>query len=125
MAGLRRVALVGALITAGITLSSCGTGAGVSDARVACRYVAKALTLQHESTQPGVSPARRAALQKQALTEILLAQPSAAQATSADGSWNPLQTTIEEANRVPLQFEAPALTRLCQVANSSTPYVGA
>ncbi|NNN01695.1 MAG: hypothetical protein HKL86_07695 [Acidimicrobiaceae bacterium] len=57
------------------------------------------------------------------MSELLKATPAAAAATSADGSWNPLMTTINEAERVPLAQLVPALTRLCQVANSSTPYL--
>ena len=40
-----------------------------------------------------------------------------------DGSWNPLQTTINESERVPLTDLVPALTRLCKVANSQSPYL--
>jgi hypothetical protein len=90
---------------------------------VACRFIATAITLQHRSDQSGLSASTVAQLRNQALSELLHATPLAAAATSADGSWNPLQTTLEEANRVPLQFEIPALTRLCQVANSATPYL--
>ena len=57
------------------------------------------------------------------MSELLKATPAAAAATSADGSWNALMTTINEAERVPLAQLVPALTRLCQVANSATPYL--
>jgi hypothetical protein len=125
MAWLRRSAVAGAIALTTFGLSACGVGAGVSQARAACTYVTKALKLQHESVAKGVTAAQRASLETQALNLLLRAQGDAAAATSADGSWNPLQTTIEEANRVPLQFEVPALTRICQVANSSSPYLGA
>ena len=55
--------------------------------------------------------------------ELLKGSAAAARATSSDGSWNALQTTIEEAERVPLKDLVPALTRLCQVADSTTPYL--
>lgn len=62
-------------------------------------------------------------LEARAMSSLLSATPSAAAATSMDGSWNPLMTTINEAERVPLQNLVPALTRLCHVANSSSPYL--
>jgi hypothetical protein len=55
--------------------------------------------------------------------ELLKGSSAAAAATAADGSWNALQTTIQESERVPLSDLVPALTRLCQVANSSSPYL--
>ena len=55
--------------------------------------------------------------------ELLKGSSAAAAATSADGSWNALQTTIQESERVPLSDLVPALTRLCRVANSSSPYL--
>jgi hypothetical protein len=57
------------------------------------------------------------------MAELLKGSSSAAAATSSDGSWNPLMTTISEAERVPLQDLVPALTRMCKVANSTTPYL--
>jgi hypothetical protein len=55
--------------------------------------------------------------------ELLKGSSAAAAATSSDGSWNALMTTIAEAERVPLQDLVPALRRLCQVADSSSPYL--
>jgi hypothetical protein len=52
-----------------------------------------------------------------------MATQPAADATSLDGSWNPLMTTINEAERVPLVNLVPALTRLCRVADSTSPYL--
>ena len=57
------------------------------------------------------------------MSELIRATQSAADATSIDGSWNALMTTINEAERVPLTNLIPSLTRLCRVANSSTPYL--
>ncbi len=57
------------------------------------------------------------------MSELLKATPAAADATSIDGSWNALMTTINESERVPLQNLVPSLTRLCKVADSSTPYL--
>jgi hypothetical protein len=61
-------------------------------------------------------------LEGQAETALLRATPDAAAATSADGQWNALMTTINEGERVPLTDLTASLTNLCQVADSSSPY---
>ncbi len=80
-----------------------------------------ALSLERRSEQPGLSAARRATLSANALSELLKGTPAAASATSQDGSWNPLMTAINEAERVPLPDLVATLTNLCKIANSSTP----
>ena len=119
----RRLALLLAVAVAGATLSACGTGGAVADARASCRYVTHALDLQRRSEQPGISSSQKALLEANAMSELLKATPRASEATSIDGSWNPLMTTINEAERVPLANLVASLTRLCKVANSSTPYL--
>jgi hypothetical protein len=110
-------------LVASLALSSCGTGTAVADARASCVFVHKALVLQTRSEAAGVSSAEQATLQANALSELLKGTQLAADATSADGSWNPLETTVNEAERVPLANLVPALTRLCRVANSTSPYL--
>ncbi len=83
----------------------------------------KALALQKQSNQAGISIKKRTSLQAKALGELLKGTQSAADATSMDGSWNALQTTINEAERVPLADLVASLTRICHVADSSTPYL--
>ncbi len=111
------------LLAAGLVLSACGNGGAVSDARASCRSVHAALALQKQSEQSGLTSAQQSRLQSQALSELLKATQPAADATSLDGSWNPLMTTINEAERVPLDNLVPALTRLCRVADSTSPYL--
>jgi hypothetical protein len=84
--------------------------------------VKRAIAIQFQSEAPSLSAARRATLEGRAMGELLRATPKAADATSIDGSWNALQTTINESERVPLKNLVPSLTRLCKVADSSTPY---
>ncbi len=123
MARLKRPAsLTVALLSAAVTLSSCGTGGATTDARQACRSVHHSLAVYARSRTPGLRPAQRRALEGRALQLMLRATPAAAAATSLDGNWNPLVTTINEAERVPITYLVPALTRLCQIADSSTPY---
>ena len=111
------------LLTAGIALSSCGSGGAVDDARASCRSVHAALIVEKESEQAGLGSTEQSRLRAQAMSDLLKATQPAANATSLDGSWNPLMTTINEAERVPLANLVPALTRLCKVADSTSPYL--
>jgi hypothetical protein len=104
-------------------LASCGSSSAVALVRHSCVDVKRALTLEKQSEQPGLSATQRTQLQARALSRLLKATPSAAAATSLDGEWNPLMTTINEAERVPMAHLVASLTRLCKVADSSTPYL--
>jgi hypothetical protein len=86
-------------------------------------FVKHALTIETQSQQRGLTSHRRNQLESQALSELLKGTSSAAAATSIDGSWGPLMTTINEAERVPLPDLTAALTRLCRIADSPTPYI--
>ena len=124
MARVTRVLVpLSALVLASVVLSSCGTSGAVIDARASCVLVKRALVMQTRSQAPNLTPARRANLEGRAMSELLKATPAAADATSIDGSWNALMTTINESERVPLKNLVPSLTRLCEVADSSTPYL--
>ncbi len=124
MARLGRAALVAvALLSAALGLSACGTGGAVADARASCVYVHRALALQARSNAPGLGAGQRGALRSRAVAVLLKGTPAAARATSSDGSWNPLMTTINEAERVPLPDLVATLTRMCAIADSSTPYL--
>jgi hypothetical protein len=70
-----------------------------------------------------VSPAEAALAEVHAQSKVLQGLSQAAAATSADGSWNPLMTTIQQAQFQPLSDLAPSLTRICSIANSQTPYL--
>ncbi len=124
MARLVRLAgSLAALTAAGVLLASCGTASATSEVRHSCVYVKRALAIETQSQQPGLTPARRSSLESNAISELLKATPSAAAATSIDGSWNPLMTTINEAERVPIPDLTAALTRLCRIADSQSPYI--
>jgi hypothetical protein len=119
----RTVGLLVTFVVASAVFSACGTGGALADAKQSCVDVKRALAIEARSNAAGLSPTQRTRLQANALSQLLKATPSAAAATSADGSWNPLMTTINEAERVPLPFLIPTLTRLCTIADSSTPYI--
>jgi hypothetical protein len=120
---VRLLGPLSALVLASVVLSSCGTSGAVTDARASCVLVKRAIALQLQSEAPGLTPAQSSAIDAQAMSELLKATPKAADATSIDGSWNALMTTINESERVPLKNLVPSLTRLCKVADSSAPYL--
>ncbi len=111
------------LAVASVLLASCGNGGAIADVRHSCVDVKRALAIEKESERAGLNTSRRATLRANALSELLKATPSAAAATSIDGSWNPLMTTINEAERVPIPHLVDSLTRLCEVADSANPYL--
>ncbi len=123
MAGLRLGRSLAVLALAGVSLSACGTSGAVTRARAACVKVDAAISLYLKSQRPNLAASDRSNLEARAMATLLGATADAAAATSADGSWNPLMTTIGEAQRVPLVNLVPALTRLCTIANSSQPYL--
>jgi len=112
-----------ALVLSSVVFSACGTNGAVADARASCVLVKRAVALQSQSEVPTLTPTQRNSLEGQAMSELLKATPKAADATSIDGSWNALMTTINESERVPLKNLVPSLTRLCKVADSTTPYL--
>ena len=120
---VRLLVPLSALVLSGAVLSSCGTNGAVADARASCVLVKRAVALQSQSEVPTLTQAQRNSLEGQAMSELLKATPKAADATSIDGSWNALMTTINESERVPLKNLVPSLTRLCKVADSTTPYL--
>ena len=120
---VRVVRPLAALVLASVALSACGTSGAVTDARASCVFVKRAIELQTQSEAINLTAAQRATLQGRAMSALLKATPAAADATSLDGSWNALMTTINESERVPLKNLVPSLTRLCKVADSSSPYL--
>jgi hypothetical protein len=119
----RFAGVLATLSISGVLLASCGTASATSDVRQSCVFVKHALSLETKSQATGLSAARRNELESDALSELLKATPSAAAATSIDGSWNPLMTTINEAERVPIPDLTASLTHLCRIADSQTPYI--
>jgi hypothetical protein len=117
----RRTWMCVGLLVGATLLAGCGFGAGVSEARQACGYVGHALKL--EKLAEGASGAKKIRLENNAMAVLIRATPFAARATTADGQWNALQTTIGEAQRVPISDLASSLRRICKVANSSSPYL--
>lgn len=108
------------LVSLGVLASACGTSAGANLARQACTHVDRSLQLYHEAEQtpdPSVAIQRR----NQALSELRAALPIAAAATSANGQWVALETTISESARVDEGQLLVALRQECAVAQRPNP----
>ena len=108
-------------VAVGITfgLSACSTQSGADLARQACVHVNRSLHDYTLSTRPGTSAALAARLLRRADGELHIALPYAAQATSADGSWNSLMTTISEVATVDEAHLVPALRAQCVLADTN------
>ncbi len=106
----RRAAVAPALAgLAGVALLLAGcSNDGLTLARQACTHVDTSIRLYNDATHD-TDPSRAAAQRGKALEELEAALPLAAQANSADGQWNPLMTTLQEAGR---NSEANLLTAL-------------
>ena len=102
--------------------ASCGSAAATAEAKQACARIDRSLKT-FERAQAATSPALKAQLTADAQAQLLSSLSLAAQATSSDGSFNALMTTVSEANRVPEQYLVPALRRQCKVIESNTPYL--
>jgi hypothetical protein len=102
-----------------VGVSACGNGNGQALAEQACVHVHRSVTDYLRSTRADMSPATSAQLVKRADRELRAALPLAAQANSADGSWNALMTTISEISIVDEGHLLPSLQAQCVVADSN------
>jgi hypothetical protein len=105
------------------TLSACSSSEGINDARQACRQVDRSIATYRSAT-PSMTQTQQSAIVGKAQAQLLAALSMAAAATSADGSFNALMTTIGEGSRVPEDLLIPALQAQCKVVMSATPYLG-
>ena len=106
-----------------IGTSACSNGNALGSGRSACKWVSTSIATLHGIASNATAEQR----QQQTLlaqSQLLRALPEAASATSADGSYNALQTNIQEATRVPEAYLVPALVAMCKVIDSPTPYLG-
>jgi hypothetical protein len=123
MARLVRVlALVGATALLALGLSACGGSGAVSSARQACQQIHVSIATYNKAATASSSVEKETLIAK-AQAQLLDALGPAAAATSADGSFNALMTTIGEASRVPENLLIPALQAQCKVVDSTSPYL--
>ena len=102
-----------------VALSACGGSSGQALAQQACVHVHRSVQAYLRSTVAGTPPATVAQLQRVADRELRAALPLAAQANSADGSWNALMTTISESATVDEAHLIPGLRAQCVVADAN------
>jgi hypothetical protein len=117
--GLAAALALGGVTAFGTLLAACGDS-GVSLAREACGHVDHSFRL-YDAAQKATDPAQKASLLTRANTQLETAEPIAAQATSANGQWNALMTTLQEIGRVDEGHLVHALRQQCQVAFSNQP----
>jgi hypothetical protein len=114
----RRVAAGLSLVVAlGAGLTACGQSGGTVQARQACTYIGRSLSLLQQAARSDGSVAT--SLRERAYLQLREALPLAAEAADANGQWQALMTTVSESNRVPEQYLVTALRAQCAVANAS------
>jgi O6-methylguanine-DNA--protein-cysteine methyltransferase len=117
---VRRSLIAAALLTGTmLTLSACGGSGGQTLAQQACVHVRQSLHDLSASEQPGQNADQVQGYVTRANRELRAALPLAADANSADGTWNSLMTTISEGATVDESHLAPALKAQCAVANTN------
>ena len=70
-------------------------------------HVERALTAAHKAAAAGASEAAK--LQSQVLDQVRAALPFVARAAGDDTTWQPLDATLSESNRVPVRLLLPAV----------------
>ena len=98
-------------LIAGTALTGCSNQGSRNLADQACAHVERGLAAEHKASSAGSLQAR--ALRAEALDEIRAALPLAAVAAGQDTTWQALEATLSESNRVPLQYLLPALSAQC------------
>jgi hypothetical protein len=109
-----------ALLALGAGAAGCSSssGQGLSLARQACVHVDRSVSL-YLSSEHVADQTQANAMRNEAGIQLDLAEPLAARATSANGQWNGLMTTIGESSRVDESELIPTLQDLCEYARSS------
>jgi hypothetical protein len=74
-------------------------------------HVERALTAAHKAV--AASPSEAAKLQSEVVDQVRAALPFAARAAGDDTTWQPLDATLSESNRVPVRLLLPALAAQC------------
>jgi len=112
---LARPRLVAGCVVLALACGGLFTGCASQDAAPlagqACAHVDRALTAEHRAGSAGTGQA--AHLESEALDQVRAALPLAAEAAGVDTTWQPLDATLSESNRVPLRFLLPALAAQC------------
>jgi outer membrane lipopolysaccharide assembly protein LptE/RlpB len=111
---------VGVVLSLSALVSGCSQQDALGLARQACAHVAKSMHFYDEGLTNPVNASARHELQE-ANNQLQDAEPLAAAATSDDGEWNALMTTLQESGRVDEGHLLVALKAQCAVANTPGP----
>ena len=111
---------VGVVASLTALLSGCSQQDALALARQACGHVARSVRLYDEGVTSPVRATARQDLQA-ANNQLQDAEPLAAAATSDNGEWNALMTTLQEIGRVDEGHLLVALKAQCAVANTPGP----
>ncbi len=103
-----------------LALSSCSSQSALSLAREACGKVHSSI-VAYDAAKVTTDAAARARDLKNATNDLTAAEPLAAEATSADGQWNALMTTLNEIGQVDEGHLISALRAQCAVATTPNP----
>jgi hypothetical protein len=103
------------VLSCSIALTACASGDAKALASQACTQVEHGLAAETKAAR--VDHAQAVHLQAVALADVRAALPFAAEAAGDDTTWQALEATLSESNRVPLRYLWPALTAQC--ANSA------
>ncbi len=112
MARPRLVAsFVGLALLCGTVLTGCAhqDASGLVDQ--ACSKIERGLAAERQAASAG--PVEASRLKSEALGYIRAALPLAAVAAGEDTTWQALDATLSESNRVPLSYLLPALAAQC------------
>lgn len=118
---LRRATLTALAVTlAALFASACGQQTGLDLAREACNHVHASISAYDEALHAQNRAEADRDLNR-ATNDLQSAEPLAAEATSADGQWNALMTTLNELGQVDEGHLLVALRAQCAVADSNQP----
>ena len=116
----RGAVALGSIVILGVVLSACSDQSGLGLARQACGKVDSSIA-SYEAGIRAKNPATTTRDLRKANEDLQAAEPLAAAATSADGQWNALMTTLNEIGQVDEGHLITALCAQCAVANSNQP----
>ena len=114
---LRRSLGLASVFAAGLTLSACGTNA---HAVAACKQVKVAIAA-YEAAMASTGAVQTSGV-THAQSLLKRAMGDAGAATSEDGTFNALQTTISESSRVGMGNVVPSLRAQCSQVLDPHPY---
>jgi hypothetical protein len=99
-------------LSCGAALTGCSTQEALANAQKACARVE--IAIRDERAAQSATATRASSLRETALVEIRAALPFAAIAAGEDTSWQALEATLSESNRIPVSFLVHALSLQCQ-----------